>query len=141
MKSLVYISHATRDITEEELVKILNKSRDNNIKRDVTGVLLYSNKLFIQYIEGEQENIDELLETLAGDDRHSDITIIAKNDIEKRLFGNWTMGFVSPMQDELNEIMNYVDADQYVKFLGMSDNPILEVIRRVYLRNEERSDL
>jgi hypothetical protein len=53
MKNIVYVSAAVKLLDDDQLFDILSSSRKNNAERDVTGVLLYSEGVFIQVLEGD----------------------------------------------------------------------------------------
>ena len=72
----VYYSISEEKVTEKLLSKILESSRINNLKRNITGCLLYNNKVFLQLLEGEKEDILELLDIIKKDDRHHNFTLI-----------------------------------------------------------------
>ncbi len=48
MYHLVYVSHAAQAFHEADLLAILNESRVNNKKKEITGMLLYLQERFIQ---------------------------------------------------------------------------------------------
>lgn len=90
---LLYTSEASWEMTKEELVELLNQSRDKNRKLDVTGLLLYHKKEFMQLIEGEKEEILKLWETIQKDKRHFMAKAIYQGPIAGRGFSEWSMGF------------------------------------------------
>mgnify|MGYP001332639069 CR=1 FL=1 len=91
--SLVYISFATQPMSDDELKDILKTARENNQKLGVTGMLLYREGLFIQVLEGKQETVKTLFDTISKDPRHQNVTTIVTYPIEKRTFEAWHMGF------------------------------------------------
>ena len=90
---LIYSSSATHLWHEEDLVELLKKSRHNNSKLDITGMLLYENGSFFQVLEGPPENVDKLYDVISQDPRHTKTIVIIREPIAKRTFGEWTMGF------------------------------------------------
>ena len=50
---LIYASVATHDYAENELDTILETAVRNNARLEVTGLLLYSNRRFLQVLEGK----------------------------------------------------------------------------------------
>lgn len=91
--SLVYVSRASHDLTEEELLTILDKSRKNNTALGITGMLLYRDRVFIQALEGEVDKIKTLYEKIAQDTRHRDVKLVSRRPIRERTFQEWSMGF------------------------------------------------
>jgi hypothetical protein len=91
--SLVYVSLASHDMTDQELKDILEVSRDNNHALNVTGMLLYRDGFFIQALEGERNVVDNLYDKIEKDRRHTNVLKVYENDIEARSFNDWSMGF------------------------------------------------
>ena len=65
----------------------------NNPKRGLTGLLIFGNNTFLQTIEGEKKIVEELLEKISKDKRHTKFQILSKQSIENRQYSNWAMGF------------------------------------------------
>ena len=94
---MAYISKSKlagdRDAVKQEVESILAAATRNNPSIDVTGALLYSGGYFCQTIEGPEESIEELFETIQMDGRHSDVTVLHFEPIEERGFSDWSMAF------------------------------------------------
>lgn len=93
--NLAYISKNTikgsPDEIKEQLRTILASAHKNNPAKGITGALLYSGGYFCQVIEGPQEVLEELFETIQMDDRHGDVTVLHFDPIEARGFSEWAM--------------------------------------------------
>lgn len=76
-----------------QIESILKSATKNNFKQGITGALLYSGGYFCQVIEGEEDNIEELFETIQQDSRHSQVTILNLEKSEERSFSEWAMAF------------------------------------------------
>lgn len=85
----------------EELREILVKSRSNNEKNDICGVLYYAKGYFFQCIQGEYENIMALYNKIRKDDRHNQIKLVQHKSIQERCFYKWSMKYVNS-NSELN---------------------------------------
>lgn len=95
MKRIMYISTTTRKLTDEEVEAIGRKSTVNNAKVGVTGVLLSANEFFFQILEGEEEDVEGVMERIRKDPRHQGLLILkAEYEVTHRLFGNWSMNTV-----------------------------------------------
>ena len=90
---LIYISSSIRSFSESDLIELLNKSRNNNSKLGITGILLYKDGNFLQVLEGEESKVRELYNTIKNDPEHHGITIIEEGQLAERQFGDWSMGF------------------------------------------------
>jgi hypothetical protein len=98
---LIYASAATEEFGAEQLASLLQQAREPNEQAGLTGMLLYSDGNFFQVLEGEPEEVDKLYEKLHHDKRHAQLTLIIREPIAKRSFGNWSMGFSSVSAEEL----------------------------------------
>lgn len=91
--SLVYVSFASHDMTDDELKDILKVARQTNETLNITGMLLYRGRFFIQALEGEAEAVNELYEKIKKDARHVNVTLVDTHPITERAFVGWHMGF------------------------------------------------
>ncbi len=89
-----YASRSADPITKQLLGSILEESRKRNQERGVTGFLCISGDIFIQVLEGGRDAISELFIKIACDPRHTNVRLIAYEEIGQRKYGNWSMGQV-----------------------------------------------
>lgn len=100
----IYASAASPAFAESDLQSIVAKSREHNAALGVTGMLLYSEGSFFQVLEGEADVVDGLYTRIAGDARHERVTLIIREPVARRAFGEWTMGFVGLSGGEVASI-------------------------------------
>ena len=93
MFQLVYSSTETDPFSGPDLVRLLKKSRQNNEKRGVTGMLLYHNGSFLQALEGEEADVRSLADRIAADPRHREMVVLHAARVKLRDFPDWSMGF------------------------------------------------
>ena len=93
MISTVYISQATGEPSEDDLFDLLEQCRRNNVKNGLTGMLMYGGGTYLQCLEGESADVDELLKKIYADPRHTAVKIIRRVSITSRQFTDWSMGF------------------------------------------------
>ena len=91
---LLYASRPVAPLTTAVVDSILAQSRAHNPRLGITGVLCYSQDLFLQVLEGSRDAVCELYNTIVRDDRHDHVRILSYEEIAERRFGNWTMGHV-----------------------------------------------
>ncbi|MEQ8674165.1 MAG: BLUF domain-containing protein [Aggregatilineales bacterium] len=111
MINLIYVSSAVQLMSEAELVQILAKSRQNNARVNVTGMLLYHEGNFMQVLEGEEDAVMALYRKIEQDTRHHMVTLIATRPIKKRNFPEWEMGFTNLRDldpDQIEGFSNYL---------------------------------
>lgn len=122
---IIYVSRASKDITETQLKEILAVSRRNNREIGVTGFLIYQEGYFMQMLEGRQELIESLMERISQDQRHEKPTIVLRGKTKRRLFTEWSMGFwnmSTPVDNESDFLswqkrtISLLDASQDARF-------------------------
>ncbi|MDX2023545.1 MAG: BLUF domain-containing protein [Deltaproteobacteria bacterium] len=96
MIQLAYVSKAAAPMTDDELLALLTKSRKNNFKRGVGGILLYRDGLFFQMLEGKEADVDAIFAKVQQDPRHHDVNVLSRQPTSTRSFMDWRMGFVTP---------------------------------------------
>ena len=106
LEHLIYASVATTPFGVSQLTDLLQKARTSNDRLGLTGMLLHcdSDGSFFQVLEGEPAAIDQLLQKLLLDKRHSHLTPIIREPIAARSFGNWSMGFSSVSPEKLRKV-------------------------------------
>ena len=92
---LLYASRAAAPLSSTVVDSILAQSRAHNPARGITGMLCYSDDLFLQVLEGGRDEVCELYNTIVRVDRHIDVRNLTYEAISVRRFGNWTMGHVN----------------------------------------------
>lgn len=90
---LLYSSFSEREMDADALMSLLESVRTNNERLEVTGLLLYCNREYMQLIEGEEEVIRSLWQSIQSDSRHYSARVMYEGPIEKRGFAGWSMGF------------------------------------------------
>jgi hypothetical protein len=114
MIQLSYVSSADTEMTPSELLKLLQQCQKNNPPLGVTGMLLYGNGTFLQTIEGDDAVVDQLVERIAKDPRHTKLQFFSRKQIERRQYSEWSMGFHRISDQELGQI-------EGLKSFGMLD--------------------
>jgi hypothetical protein len=92
---LLYASRAAAPLTGEIVDGILKQSREHNAALGITGLLCYSDELFMQVLEGGRDEVCELYNAIVRDTRHDHVRILSYEEICERRFGGWTMGHVN----------------------------------------------
>ncbi len=108
----IYASSATTPFSHSDLLNLLAKSRENNEKLGITGMLLYKEGNFMQVLEGEEAVVRSLHAKIERDPRHKGMSTLLWGTQEKRQFPDWSMGF-----RDLNRI-DVQSVPGYSKFLN-----------------------
>ena len=104
---LVYASTAQSAVDLNEFKRILLQAQANNHRRDLTGMLAFNSKIFLQALEGSREQINDLYSKLMRDPRHKAVTLLSYKEIEERHWANWSMGFAAPNSDNRALFLKY----------------------------------
>lgn len=86
----LYISTAP-DLSRADVDSILESSARYNPAHDVTGLLLYNGRNFLQLLEGEEQEIVSLMLRISHDPRHSGISVLDRRVSETRACPDWAM--------------------------------------------------
>ena len=129
MYRIMYLSTATVPFSDNELEELLEKARKNNIEKGVTGLLIIKGRTFLQCLEGEKSNVDEIFEKISKDERHDSIIELIEEDEGERYFPDWSMGYknINHLEDvKSQKLTNYSDPSNTHKF---SSDDISEIFK------------
>ena len=90
LKHLIYSSRPF-GFDQNTLNGILVTSVDNNKRDQITGALICRSDLYLQYLEGPTESINETFNKIKHDDRHVEVKVLKEGVHAKRLFPKWAM--------------------------------------------------
>jgi hypothetical protein len=93
LRYLIYASSAVIRLSQNDLLDFLKDVRRRNEARGLTGMLLYRDGTYLQYLEGQRSDIDKLMNRLREDPRHKGLRIIREGTIRERLFPDWSMAY------------------------------------------------
>jgi len=128
LKVLGYTSLASLDLTARDIEDIHRTAVELNALDGITGVLVFNGTHFLQVIEGSASAIDDLVERLRRDRRHSSLEIRDERTIAERSFPDWSMELVQvssiyfEAKDALSErIPQSVDAGVRAQLFKMTE--------------------
>jgi hypothetical protein len=133
---LAYASEATfrekpvEQGVEPNVARILMTSRKNNAKSEIVGGLYYGDGFFFQYLEGEEEAVNELYDRIARDDRHRKVTTLVQESLPARTFTNWSMKYV-PLSSDVKAFLDKqgMKSFQPLKFNRSLCEEMIQLIR------------
>lgn len=99
MKSKIQLCYASKRMpTDNTLIddirEILIKSRQYNAQAGICGVLYYAKGFYFQCLQGDIELVNCLFNKISSDDRHNEVKIIQKKNINELCFNEWSMKYV-----------------------------------------------
>lgn len=123
MIELIYYSTANEDTTEHDIFNILRTARVFNFKHQITGCLLFHNGDFIQILEGEKKCVCELFSKIEIDPRHSNVTLLVQESIEKRLFDHWSMAYHIINKKDIQQIEKLLFVKNFMAASELAEKP------------------
>lgn len=109
---LVYSSFRNPECDDSEIRKILESCKRNNPGREVSGILIHSDSRFIQYLEGEEAELEKLFTLIQNDKRHSGVSRRNFEAIDERIFPTWAMGYKDLSHHEIDYYSDISDNDK-----------------------------
>ena len=105
------------DPKPEHLQALSEVSTQNNRNRGLTGVLLCGNGVFVHWLEGLDNYLQEAWSSIAKDPRHENVVVLwRRHDAPERLFGDWVMGLRSTIvAQDLLAMLNAIKSQQTPK--------------------------
>lgn len=104
---LLYASRATQAPSAAVVDSILAQSRQRNPERGITGILCYSDDIFLQVLEGARDEVCETFNSIVRDPRHVNVRLLKFEEIGERRFGGWTMGQVNMAKVNPSLLLKY----------------------------------
>ena len=118
--SLVYRSVASSMFDNSQISGLLERARDFNRSCEISGCLLYYKGEFVQYLEGDRQEVLSLFENIKKDIRHKEVCLLSTGQSFNRQFNSWDMA--------------------YEDFLGKNDHLLfLELLLSSFLENPDKS--
>ena len=103
---VLYVSRIAEGLTDRDIKSILQISRRNNRKLDVTGCLLMPRHYFAQVLEGDADDVGRLSACVSTDARHGDYRVVLDR-LTSRQYKGWEMGMIQSedLDDTLEQLL------------------------------------
>ena len=96
LKRIKYVSRFSRMLGAEEIEALAEQCVRNNVKHELTGILMTSGSLFFQVLEGPTAAVDSMFKRIREDPRHTHVIVLAEEpEVHERLFPEWAMKTIS----------------------------------------------
>jgi hypothetical protein len=70
---------------------VLMDARRANLRDGITGALICRADIYLQWLEGPEEQVRAALERINRDDRHLEVTLHVAEPVPERMFAEWAM--------------------------------------------------
>jgi len=125
------MSAQAQTLRDKDIEDLLFNAREKNRRLAITGVLLLIQGKFIQYIEGYEEDIDSVYDSIKVDTRHNDLLLLDSGYIDKRQYKNWSMAYRKVQNSEIKNLLGYSELNLDDLFLNPAEeknHPVLKVL-------------
>jgi hypothetical protein len=110
LQTICYFSNAQFNLSADGLEKLFSKTKANNARNKITGILIYRSGNFLQILEGEKAATERLYNSILKDERHKNVIKIIDSKIEDSIFTDYKTGFSIIMNhEETKDLDSYID--------------------------------
>ncbi|MDP2152325.1 MAG: BLUF domain-containing protein [Methylotenera sp.] len=142
---IIYISRSTFKSTdslnriEPNVARILAKSRINNRKNGLVGVLYFGDGVFFQCLEGDEATINQLMSKLEADSRHKDLKVVSRKYIDQLSFSDWAMKF-APIDAKIARFLKANGFERFNPYL-FSDETVSNFLNELFYADDPTNPL
>jgi hypothetical protein len=121
---LIYVSEATDALNLQAVDGILLQARQKNRLRDVSGMLLFDCKAFLQVIEWDPQRLTDLYGRIAQDTRHRRLKLLEFTEVAERRFGAWAMDFAGSGSSNREVFLRYSRSSSFEPYELAASNAL-----------------
>lgn len=107
LKHLSYVSEQSYILSEADIEQLLIQCRSKNSALGISGMLIYFDGTFTQFLEGPEAAIDGVFSKIQKDTRHHNVVLLASGFSDKRAFTDWSMAYKKLNPGEAQKILGY----------------------------------
>jgi hypothetical protein len=114
MRIIIYISRAKQNFTSSDLADLRDLADARNRSEDITGLLLFDGTRFIQALEGDAAAVQAVMNRIAKDPRHDNISYFKPITTDCRQFKSWATEYQNSEgtcdgRGFINRVMKHVE--------------------------------
>lgn len=91
LSTVTYRSRAVELMSDDELRHLVEVAQLRNRAAGVTGLVVYDAGHFFQWLEGPEEGLTRIWDSVRRDPRHTDIELLNNRPTQIRFFGDWDL--------------------------------------------------
>lgn len=109
LSRLVFYSRTTLRIVESAnmIRRLLQTCGEYSPASGLTGGIVFNEKYFMHVIEGSRDQISRQLRNIFADPRYEDVTILSVEEIVRREFDGWAVGYAGHTVDAERIYLRY----------------------------------
>ncbi len=96
----IYTSTPTVTGAASDISTIVRSARLRNAEFRITGYLIQAETHYLQFVEGPEQHLTQLMINIRKDPRHHDIVELPFSFAPTREFSGWSMGFTSTVGED-----------------------------------------
>lgn len=93
--AICYVNTTNKDLQRDEIEDLLEQAQQNNIEKDIRGILWYSKGNFFKVLEGDKNNVIPLFNQIEKDPRHHSIIQVFGKEISHGSFDSYGFDIVT----------------------------------------------
>jgi len=109
---MAYRSRAVEPPSERDLDRLLRSAQERNRSELLSGLLIYDQGYFFQWIEGPAEGLARVWNSISRDPRHREIRILREQVIGKRFFGEWDMRLARRLRGRIDTALAVLETPE-----------------------------
>jgi len=122
IKYIAYVSRQSYILTDEDISELLTSCRTKNTRNKITGMLIYFDGTFVQFLEGPEDTLTSLYSKILNDKRHQEIILLIDGESQERQFEDWSMAYKKLSIPEATKIVGQKDFKKEDLFKGKDPN-------------------
>lgn len=106
LAQLLYRSQAKVPFTTDELQRLAERAREENERESLTGLLIYDDGRFFQFLEGPDDNLQRVWAKIRRDPRHHAVERLPVPPLPERLFPDWRLQLGVPNAEGIADALS-----------------------------------
>lgn len=126
-RTICYISKHTPSLDHSGQEDLFSFILEHNPPKNITGILLSNNNIFLQVLEGNETVLEDLFVSIKQDKRHFRILTVLDQPIEKRIFEDYSAGFsILKSKEDFSRLNSYLSLYDYKQNYPKNIKTLLE---------------
>ncbi len=129
ISTLIYRSRAVDTMNAQDLTDLLTPARARNAALDVTGIMLFDGVHFVQLLEGPDEAVSHLFDSIRRDDAHKNVVLLMQDQGPARRFGGDAMALLDLRELDPQAVSSRILAKMTVSArLARGDDRVVKIL-------------
>lgn len=114
--NLIYASRTNPAFNPQDIEDILRSSARNNERAGLTGILAFNSDYFLQCLEGSRDAVNDAYHRILHDRRHHDPVILSYQEVSRRQFPQWSMGYMGGFCQHRDILRRYASTVEFAPY-------------------------